>query len=55
MANVPLNVNTKREIWKKILLQLISVTANPHPHNNYVATNTTREIKVKVLRVINQS
>lgn len=55
MATVPLNVNTKREIWKKILLQEQGATANPHPHNNYVATNTTREIKVKVLRVIRGS
>lgn len=53
MANVPLNTNTRRELWKKILLQKQSTTANPHPHNNYADTNTTREIKVKVLRVIN--
>lgn len=52
MANVPLNVSAKRDIWRKILLQKQAATANPHPHNNYVATNTLREIKVKVLRVI---
>jgi hypothetical protein len=53
MANVPMNTNTKRDIWKKILLRKQSTTANPHPHNNYFAGNTLREIKVKVLRIFN--